>query len=327
VLGAFHKLLRIASRVSGMQVLQQRMRFRGLALGARVNLRVEGELRFGKASVINEGANILVPVGASLELGAQCYVGRFVELGPGGHILIGDDTSLQDRTILVGDVTIGRHCMISLNVLMTSGRHYYDIHPEWLIRDQDRLVQRDPVLSARHSRPIRIEDDCWIGINSVIMPGVTVGRGAIVGAGSIVTRDVEPYTVVAGSPARLIKNRVDFVPPRRIHFAKASDWPYFYAGFDLRQSAVQQAAEQGGLLASGSIVLRLNTSGARSLWLSVQAQNGAQCILEHGSQRQQVEAKLTVIQFDIAVERPQIGIHIDIEPASACVRVAEVWVE
>lgn len=53
--------------------------------------------------------------------------------------------------------------------------------------------------------PIRIEDDCWLGSNVTVLPGVTVGRGSTIGAGSVVTRDIPPYSVAVGVPARVIK--------------------------------------------------------------------------------------------------------------------------
>jgi acetyltransferase-like isoleucine patch superfamily enzyme len=55
---------------------------------------------------------------------------------------------------------------------------------------------------------IKIEDDCWIAANSIILAGVTIGKGSVVAAGSVVTHDVPPYSVVAGSPARIIKQRM-----------------------------------------------------------------------------------------------------------------------
>jgi acetyltransferase-like isoleucine patch superfamily enzyme len=54
---------------------------------------------------------------------------------------------------------------------------------------------------------IAIEDDVWIGANAVILPGVTIGRGAVIGAGSVVTKDVAPYTICAGNPARVMRAR------------------------------------------------------------------------------------------------------------------------
>lgn len=63
--------------------------------------------------------------------------------------------------------------------------------------------------SSTYGRRIVIEDKVWIGINSTILPGVRIGFGAIVGAGSVVTKDVEPLTIVAGNPARAIKRIED----------------------------------------------------------------------------------------------------------------------
>lgn len=65
--------------------------------------------------------------------------------------------------------------------------------------------------SATYGRPIVIEDKVWIGINSTVLPGVSIGYGAIVGANSVVTRDVPPMTVVGGNPAKVIKT----IEPRR----------------------------------------------------------------------------------------------------------------
>jgi maltose O-acetyltransferase len=58
-------------------------------------------------------------------------------------------------------------------------------------------------------RPVIIEDDVWIGINVILLPGLTVGRGAIVAAGSVVTKDVPPDAIVGGNPARVIRSRGD----------------------------------------------------------------------------------------------------------------------
>lgn len=63
--------------------------------------------------------------------------------------------------------------------------------------------------SREESRPVVIEDNAWIGVRAVIMPGVRVGRGAVVGAGAVVTRDVPPMAVVFGNPARAVGNRSD----------------------------------------------------------------------------------------------------------------------
>lgn len=64
----------------------------------------------------------------------------------------------------------------------------------------------DPQL-ADSAEPICIEDDAWIGASAIVLPGVIIGRGAIVAAGSVVTRNVDPWTIVAGAPARTIRRR------------------------------------------------------------------------------------------------------------------------
>ena len=75
------------------------------------------------------------------------------------------------------------------------------------------------------TKPIIVEDDCWIGANAVITAGVTIGRHSVVAGGSVVTRDVAPYTVVGGNPARILKQ----------YDAEAGDW------LSPRQTAVKMA--------------------------------------------------------------------------------------
>lgn len=58
-----------------------------------------------------------------------------------------------------------------------------------------------------HFPPFHIDDDVWIGTRAIIMPGVTIGKGAIIGAGAVVTKDVPPYAIVVGAPAKIIKYR------------------------------------------------------------------------------------------------------------------------
>ncbi len=91
-------------------------------------------------------------------------------------------------------VTIGDNVLIASNVLIT---------------DSDHIVEPGGVPVTRNpnfvTRPVVIEPNCWIGQNAVILKGVTVGRESIVGANSVVTRDVAPHSIVGGNPARLIK--------------------------------------------------------------------------------------------------------------------------
>lgn len=106
-------------------------------------------------------------------------------------------------------VTVGERCFIQ-QCCTFFGRGGISIGNDVFIGPKVNLItinhDRDPDnRSATYGRRIVIEDKVWIGINSTILPGVKIGYGAIVGAGSVVTRNVEPMTIVGGNPARVIK--------------------------------------------------------------------------------------------------------------------------
>ena len=79
------------------------------------------------------------------------------------------------------------------------------------IGEDVRLITGSHDVTSPHfnlvTRPITINDNVWIATGAIVLPGVTIGEGAVVGAGSVVTKDVEPWTVVAGNPAKFIKKR------------------------------------------------------------------------------------------------------------------------
>lgn len=106
-------------------------------------------------------------------------------------------------------VNIGERCFIQ-QCCTFFGRGGIDIGNDVFIGPKVNLITINHDVnpdnrSATYGRRIVIEDKVWIGINSTILPGVRIGYGAIVGAGSVVTKDVEPLTIVAGNPARVIK--------------------------------------------------------------------------------------------------------------------------
>lgn len=96
-----------------------------------------------------------------------------------------------------GGISLGNDVLIGTNVTISSGKH--------------PVEGREPAIFQRPTQPLPIivEDDVWIGANAVIMPGVTVKRGTVVGAGAIVTRDTEEYSVVVGAPAKTIRYRYE----------------------------------------------------------------------------------------------------------------------
>lgn len=124
---------------------------------------------------IDESVTLLPPFyvdfGKNIRIGKRCWIQQGCTFFDRGGITIGNDVFIAPKVNL-----------ITIN---------HDSDPE------NR--------SATYGRPIVIEDKVWIGINSTILPGVTVGYGSIVGANSVVTHDVSPYTVVGGNPAKFIK--------------------------------------------------------------------------------------------------------------------------
>ena len=109
----------------------------------------------------------------------------------GGNLTIGEGCRINGPVIAVTDqVIIGDRCRIAPQVYIMDG----DFHTI-----EDRLAKGT-------SKPIIIEDDAWVATRSMVLKGVTIGKGAVVAAGSVVTKDVAPYTLVGGVPARFIKN-------------------------------------------------------------------------------------------------------------------------
>ncbi len=109
----------------------------------------------------------------------------------GHHTLLNKDTKIGGQC----GVKIGNYVMLSYNVNLVSEDHSYE-SPNLPIKKQ-----------GFNGGPISIEDDVWIGANAVIMPNVRIGKGAIVGSNAVVTKNIAPYTIVGGIPARFIKNR------------------------------------------------------------------------------------------------------------------------
>lgn len=103
----------------------------------------------------------------------------------GDQIDIGEFTHIRAN----GGLRIGNRVLIAAHVTITTREHPVEL-PRW---------------SITKDAPVTIEDDVWIGAGAVVLPGVTIGRGAVVAAGAVVTASVDPFTVVAGVPARPIK--------------------------------------------------------------------------------------------------------------------------
>ena len=108
---------------------------------------------------------------------------------------MGENSGLGINARVTGPLTIGSDVMIGPDVMIFTQNH------ETERLDIPMRLQTAP------KKPVSIGDDVWIAARAIILPGVKIGRGAIIGAGAVVTKDVPEYAVVGGSPARIIKFR------------------------------------------------------------------------------------------------------------------------
>ena len=182
-----------------------------------------------------------------ISFGRGAYIGRHVELAATrGGIEIDNDTSIQDFGMIYGDVQIGAHCLFAMHAYVASTSHRFRDRPEWLIRDQDAYFSLHPEDAVDpSSRPVQIEDDCWVGRSAVVLPGVYVGRGAIIGANCVVTSDVAPYEIHGGVPNRKVSVRLGFDPPPSLSALEDEAIPYFYRGFVATQEGLRLSRQRG----------------------------------------------------------------------------------
>jgi acetyltransferase-like isoleucine patch superfamily enzyme len=151
----------------------------------------------GEGCVFEDGVLIFHPENVSL--GRDVYVGHQAILKGyyKSELVIGDGTWIGQQCFLhaAGGLRIGAHVGVGPGVKILTSQH-------------EEAGRGTPILHSPLSfAPVVVEDDADLGIGAIVLPGVTIGRGAVVGAGAVVTRDVAPYSVVAGSPARPLRSR------------------------------------------------------------------------------------------------------------------------
>lgn len=177
--------------------------------------------RFGNSVKIQPGVEFL---GTScIELGTWVQLSPGVRLNASGHsnnrLVLGNHVVLEqgvdirglnnsyvhidDGTFIglhacisgSGNIKIGKNCLIASNCAIYASNHNYD-DPTQLIKNQGGT-----------RRGVVIEDDCWLGNRVTVLDGVTIGEGSVIGAGAVVTKDIPPYSVAVGVPAKVIKSR------------------------------------------------------------------------------------------------------------------------
>lgn len=152
------------------------------------------------------GQGLIVQRNAVVTGIGNMVLGNNVRIGPNSYLFahdselrIGNNVSLNANVMLApadgGTLVIGDNCMIGPGTVVRAANHNFD-------------SLETPMIEQGHvSETIELAEDVWVAANCVILPGVFIGKGAIVGAGAVVTKNVAPYSIVGGVPARQIRQR------------------------------------------------------------------------------------------------------------------------
>ncbi len=139
----------------------------------------------------------------------SCYAGCSFAIGNDGRCTIGDFTLLNGALIMAEErIEIGSHCLVSWNVGIADS-DFHPLEPAQRLIDAQALApyfKDRPARPTLKTAPVKICDNVWIGMNAVILKGVTIGENSVVAAGAVVTKSVEPNVVVAGNPAVIVKH-------------------------------------------------------------------------------------------------------------------------
>lgn len=148
----------------------------------------------GRHSVIQHSARMDTPPYRKFSLGDYSVIESFACVNNAvGDVMIGDHTRVGLHNIIIGPVTIGNHVNLAQGIIVTALNHNFE--------DTNKRIDEQGI----STNPVTIEDDIWIGANAVILPGVTIGHHSVVAAGAVVTKNVPPHSLVAGVPAKIIK--------------------------------------------------------------------------------------------------------------------------
>lgn len=149
---------------------------------------------YGKGSSIRRRTRMDILPFNKFILGNSSVIEDFSTINNGvGDVFIGNNTLIGMGNVLIGPVTIGNNVIFAQNVVASGLNHEY--------RDVAVPIHEQKVTTAK----IVVEDDCWIAANVVLTSGITIGKHCVIAAGSVVTKDIPPYTVAAGNPAKPIK--------------------------------------------------------------------------------------------------------------------------
>lgn len=148
----------------------------------------------GRGSKIYHSVRMDTPPYRRFSLGDHSVVESFCCINNAvGDVMIGDHTRVGIHNTIIGPVSIGNHVNLAQGITVTALNHNFS--------DPDKRIDEQGISTAA----VSIDDDVWIGANAVVLPGVTIGNHSVVAAGAIVTKDVPQGSLVAGVPAKILK--------------------------------------------------------------------------------------------------------------------------
>lgn len=148
----------------------------------------------GRGSKIYHSVRMDTPPYRRFSLGDHSVIESFCCINNAvGDVMIGDHTRVGIHNTIIGPVSIGNHVNLAQGITVTALNHNFS--------DPDKLIDEQGISTAA----VHIGDDVWIGANAVVLPGVTIGNHSVVAAGAIVTKDIPQGSLVAGVPAKILK--------------------------------------------------------------------------------------------------------------------------
>jgi acetyltransferase-like isoleucine patch superfamily enzyme len=184
----FNAVIRSGSDISGKVTI-------GPKVHINKDVRIKGTVNIGSGSYIDRGVAII----GNVDIGRNTVVGSCTILStmPKGYLKIGNDVLVNAFSVLGSSerVEIKDHCVFAAYVQITDAEHGFE--------DPAVLIKHAPFTTA----PVVVEENVWFGSGVVVLKGVTVGSGAVIGAKSLVTKDIPALGIAYGTPAKVVKTR------------------------------------------------------------------------------------------------------------------------
>jgi len=148
----------------------------------------------GSGAQVRRSARLDVFPFNQFALGYQSVIEDFCTINNGvGDVMIGHNTLVGIGNVIIGPIIIGNNVILAQNIVASGLNHQY--------KNIDIPIYKQEITTSK----IIIEDDCWIAANVVITAGVTIGKHCVIAAGAVVTKNIPPFSVAAGNPAKVIK--------------------------------------------------------------------------------------------------------------------------